>query len=200
MHHFVGALSDDETGILRIEYVLEDLTTHEVLHLERYTHPGLPRDQNGEKTDSVTIRNLTLSHNHTYRVNATAFNGVSVPLAQPCATSTVLVDTTPPVTGPVYIVFSDEEGLKPEPYATSFQYSTKVLRIAARNFSDPESGLTTFWVRVDRTDGIVIQEYTWINLREFITLDVQLRHGQSFRATWRADNHAELTSEVRSHM
>lgn len=200
MHHFVGALADDETGILSVHYYLEDLGDGTATPLSGYAHPGLPRDRRGNKQSSITIRNLTLTHNHTYRVSAMAYNGVGMPLVENCSTTAVLIDTTPPVCGSVYIVYNDEEGLKPVPTSTRFQYSTKVMRIAARNFADAESGLQTYYVMVERTDGLLIQPKTWVNLREFITLDVNLRHGQMFVATWFAENYAELTTEVTSNV
>ena len=101
IHSFVGALSDRETGIYSVEYVLIDVTTAEVMPLPNMSHYGLPRDLIGNKMRTQTARRLNMKHGHTYMVNATATNGIGM-VGEPCATSTTTIDLTPPIAGQVF--------------------------------------------------------------------------------------------------
>ena len=192
------ATRDRESGILSVEYYLSDLTVGTSLHLPHLSHKGLPRNQiTGEKLASVTARTLLLEHGHTYRVDAHAINGVGL-AADPCQTTTTLVDTTPPRPGTVTVVFDDDSGLLPHPPPTDFQFSTSVIRVAARNFTEDVSDIEAFYVSVVRSDGVPLAESLHVGLREYVTLDVQLSHGDSFQAIWRAVNLAGLSSKVAS--
>ena len=157
VHGFVGSLHDRETGIHSVEYVLIDVTTGEVTPLPSMFHYGLPRDLTGKKMQTQVVRGLEMKHGHSYIVNGTAMNSVMM-VGKPCGTSHTTIDLTPPVGGQVYIVFSDEAGLEDEPVATLFQYSTMVVRVAARNFSEDVSGLYGMYVSVIRSDAMPIAQ------------------------------------------
>jgi hypothetical protein len=106
VRNFHYALYDHETGIARVTYLLEDLTSGDVVNLTKYDHEGLPRDLEGEITNSKTAYGLQLRHGHWYRINATGESGVGV-LTPSCATSATLVDTTPPALGQARVTMSN---------------------------------------------------------------------------------------------
>lgn len=132
---FTGAMTDQETGIGLVEYVLHDLSNGSSTPLPQLSHYGLP-------PKSFYALSLQLQHNHRYTVTATPRNGVNG-LGTVCSSSVTLVDLTPPIAGGVYVVHSDMDAfvndLEREPLAAHYQYSTLAIRITTRRFTDNES-------------------------------------------------------------
>ena len=74
---------------------MEDLSNGSVTELPQLAHTGLPKEISGEPAKSVTARQLGLTHGHTYRINASATNGVGM-VGAPCPTTMLIIDETPP--------------------------------------------------------------------------------------------------------
>ena len=207
LSNFDYALEDRETGIRRVTYQLVDLA-HGVdnrgnklkgaqqraapLSMPLVDHDGLP-------TNRMSIPGLKLLHGHVYAIRFRPTNYLDQ-VGETCSTSAVLIDTTPPIAGPVLILQADSQNEVPGiPEANYYQYSLRVMRIATRGFADPESGILGFTTTVFRaSDGWVMQPETWVGLREFVTLNVDLRDKQSFYVQMKAINRAELTIHVNS--
>ena len=206
VHNFVGALQDDETGILEVRYALVDLTDEscQTMHgcaktpLPTLAHTGLPRNLLGEYAPKHYVQNLELLHGHTYVVEAVATNTVGME-GDPCVTTPTTIDVTPPNVGNVFVVTSDDAMFDEFPEPGSYQYSTQVLRVAARNFTEDVSPIFGSYVSVMRLDQNYIVADVWVGPRDFVTLDVSLAHDESFKAIWRTENAAGLSSESESN-
>ena len=96
------------------------------------------------------------------------------------------------------ILQHDKDNELAMPTASHYQYSTKVLRIASRNFADPESGLLGFTATVYRSDGWLILPEVWVGSKEFMTVAVDMLDRSSFYAVIKAVNMAELSTSVHS--
>ena len=200
MSNFDYALEDRETGIERVEYTLIDeeavptasrRTLSADLRLPLVDHDGLP-------TNRMAIPGLSLEHGHTYAIEFRAKNYVGL-VSAPCRTSSVLIDTTPPLAGPVVVLQHDSQNEAASPEPNYYQYSLTVMRIATRNFTDPESEILGFYATVFReSDGWVMQPAVWLGPTEFITLSVELEDKQRFYVEWRAVNKAQLSTSVNS--
>ena len=194
------AFYDRESGVLRIEYTLEDLTDGSTVDLPSFGHDGLPHDYAGRMVSSRYLRGLSLQHAHWYRINATAINGVGSASA-PCSTTATVIDQTPPTAGVVYVVTSQEEGLREQPTHTDFQFETYALRTAVRGFVDNESAIEAFWYKVRQPDGTLLVPESWGGTHTYHAAAVQLTHGQQFVASFRAVNHAGLeTAHIESNV
>ena len=195
--YFDRAWSDQETGIGRVEYELRDLTVNVTLALPQMAHAGLP--------PTVFIaEGLQLQHDHRYSVVSHAWNGVNG-RGSPCESSTVLIDTSPPVPGTVYVVNQDRYAYVGEPHktplASRYQFSLQSIRITTRHFGDNESGVAEQYVRVTRSDGwIIAPERTVRASAPLAAFPVKLFHGQQFVVHWRAMNFAELSTIVESYL
>jgi hypothetical protein len=179
-----------------VQYVLEDSMSLDIegpktyLNLSWFNHSGLPTNQR-------SLLGVNLSHAHTYRVLFQPTNMLGM-RGETCSTTPVTIDTTGPSLGLVVILQHDKDNEVSIPRQNYYQYSSQVLRIATRNFTDPESGILGFSVAVYRSDGWLILPETWVGNREFMTVPSDLQDRQSFFAIVKAWNHAELTTEVRS--
>lgn len=182
---------DPETGIGGVSYELQDLSAGTSQALASSYHVAMP-------VHKMRIPGLLLQHGHEYQVTAYPFNGVGM-MGTPCVSTTTIVDFTPPEEGRVFIVHSDDEMHKESPHPARFQYSQEVLRIVARNFTDPESGIWRYRVGIYRTDGMIIAPMKPIpGGADYALTPCQLFHGQSFYVKWEAVNGAELTKTVTS--
>lgn len=203
---FANNLYDRETGIAKLTYELHDVASLDgsalapPLRLTWVDHPGLPLEQltvlGRRKLPEVPV-GFDLYHGHTYRIQYTATNMIGMQ-GTPCTTSDVLIDTTPPLPGLVAILQHDEENEVPYPETRFYQYSQRVVRVAARNFTDRESGIDGYGVSIYRSDGFVILSEVWVGLQDFVAIDVYLEDMRTFYVNWVAYNRAELSTVVRS--
>lgn len=145
---FDGAIYDHETGILRVSYSLDDMTTNESLALPLLSHEGL-------SPKKLSLFVLNMLHGHRYRVTANAINGVGDATA--CSSSEVVVDTDPPVAGQALVLQQlddyERHAGNPSWRGAAFQSSSRTLRLGQRGFADPQSGIAQFWVTVFRQQG-----------------------------------------------
>ena len=183
LSNFEFALEDRETGIARVEYLLENVAAVDEsglplpnsslappLSLDLAGHDGLPSNR-------MRISGLRLEHGHTYRILFRAINLVNL-VGGWCHTSSVVIDTSPPLAGPVVVLQHDSQNEVAFPEARFYQYSLTVMRIAARNFTDPQSDILGYAATVFRaSDGWVMQPETPVGSREFTTLGVELEDG-----------------------
>ena len=198
LSNFNYAIEDRETGIKTVRYDLIDQEAldldaelAEPLHLHLADHEGLP-------TNRMSIPGLALEHGHTYAIQFTATNYIGL-VGEPCLTTSVMIDTTPPAAGIVVLLQHDKQNEVPMPDPNFYQYSLQVMRVATRNFTDPESRIHGFFATVYRaSDSWVMLPETWIGTREFITFKVELEDTQSFFVAMRALNRAGLSSYANS--
>eukprot|EP00966_Prymnesium_polylepis_P191993 4449195-Prymnesium_polylepis.2 len=156
------------------------------------SHTGLP------PTDTFA-QGLQLLHGHTYRLVATALNGVGLS-SPPCVSTDVVVDMTSPVAGIVRVVHSDVQAEEEPDFEARFQFSTQVIRFAPTGFEDPESDLEGYYVSVQRSDGWILAREVRIGVKPLVALPARLRHGQRFTVTVRAMNFAEDDTIVESNL
>ena len=222
-------VGDPETGIKRVTYSLRDmgvllkrdgvtacadalggacppgdpkrvegLQPLDILPLPWTYHDGVP-------PHIMTVYGLALQHAHTYQMQFIATNHLGME-SVPCLTTTVTIDTSPPIGGVVLLLQDDadnEDDVTGEPLAmpraSYFQYSTKIIRVAARNFIDGESPIVGYAATLFRhTDGWVFQPRAWVGLREFVTFPIDLEDNTPFVVEWEAVNAAGLVTRVNS--
>ena len=63
-----------------------------------------------------------MQHGHFYRILATATNELGVPADEPCPSPLVIVDTTPPSMGQVYMLQWQADAELEVPPTPTFQY------------------------------------------------------------------------------
>ena len=209
--NFDFGLEDRETGIENVTYELLDEESlygsllSPPIRLTWADHAGLPVGQMTILGDGAPELSeptgapvgFTLVHGHRYRVRYTPTNMLGM-VGEPCYTSSVLIDTTPPLKGVVVILQHDSDNDAAIPEPNYYQYSQRVVRVAARNFADPESDIRGYGVSVYRTDGFVLLPEVWVGLQDFVTIDVYLEDKRSFYVNWAAYNQADLVSVVKS--
>ena len=167
--NFNYAIEDRETGIANVTYTLLDLgvrPTDEVPLVD--ITPGAPTpvavathslawiDHDGLPSHRFPVHGLNLLSHHTYTIQFIATNFLGR-VGPPCYTSQVMVDTTPPVPGPVILLQHDSDNEVDMPTPSYFQYSREVMRVAVRDWHDPESGILGYAATVYRVDGFIIQ-------------------------------------------
>ena len=146
----------------------------------------------------MSIPGLELLHGRTYTIRFRAENYLGMENTG-CVTSSVLIDTTPPRAGLVLVLQHDSQNEDPLPTTQYYQYSLKVMRIATRNFTDPESDILGFWATVYRaSDDWVMQPETYVGTRDFVTFNADLQDRETFYVQLKALNKAELATYVTS--
>ena len=195
-------MEDRESGIGRVEYALVDVDAvphlpdaeralRAPVELPLYTHAGLP-------SMMMAYAGLEMQHGHTYNIRFTPTNYLEL-TGEPCHSSNVTIDLTPPVAGQVMILQHDSQAEAQMPKPSYFQYSLITLRVCVRNFTDPESDILGYSTTVYRAhDGWVMQAERWVAKREFVTISVDLEDRQSFYVEWKAYNQADLVTSVMS--
>ena len=204
---FDNNVRDRETGIAGMTYWLVNVARMYEAHplaasiaLTWADHPGIPLDQltvYGDREEQDGGTGFELYHGHTYRVQYRPTNMIGM-AGDVCNTSDLLIDETDPVGGPVAILQHDTDNDVPYPETSFYQYSQRVIRVAVRDFVDPESGIDGYGVLVCRTDGFVILPEVWVGTQDFVTINVYLEDKRSFYVNWTAYNGAELTTTVTS--
>ena len=126
------------------------------------------------------------------------FSNVCCHSSADCISTTVTIDRTPPRLGRLLVLQHDEDAELDDPKTSSYQYSKIVMRLALRNFTDPESGILAFTAAVYRTDGWLIQPETSLGARDFVTFAVPFDDGRSYYASVTVYNRAELTAVINS--
>ena len=191
-------VNDPETGVFEVAYTLLNVAVlpglgklAPPLSLPEFTHLNPP------PLNGLRISGLDMLHGHTYQVAFAATNNGGK-VGTVCHTSKVTIDTTPPVPGLLAILQHDADNDVPTPSTSHYQYSRKVIRIATRSFTDPESGIRAFYVTVYRSDGWLILPETWAGDREFMVVPCDLNHKSSFYVEMRAMNEAGLSVVVTS--
>ena len=199
-----GALWDPETGISRVEFTLEDRLAMvdpdsgafiEIGHLPDQPLPAL-------NMTNITLFNyfyaqdLQLEHLHLYRVRVNAWNGVG--LNTTCRTSAVLVDQTPPLNGTIRMVHSWASGLLDDAPTELFQSSTAAIRLAVRDFADPDSGLASYRIQIIRDDGWILARETTISIVPRVAFPARLAHNDAFHVWLKAYNRADAFQQTRS--
>ena len=126
------------------------------------------------------------------------FSNVCCHSSAECISTTVTIDRTPPRLGRLLVLQHDEDAELDDPKTSSYQYSKIVMRLALRNFTDPESGILASTAAVYRTDGWLIQPETSLGARDFVTFAVPFEDGRSYYASVTVYNRVELTAVINS--
>ena len=203
---FQAAMYDDESGMLAVEYALQE-SADSVPRPGPLREPPLASanltrlaglDHKAPLPAEATAHDLRLTHGRWYRVLADATNGVGLTTGW-CPSPWVLVDMTPPTDGAAIVVRDSSDSYLETPPDVQHQASTDLVYITLRGFEDDESGIYAFFVSLVRArDGCPLtleQRFQHSSLIQFM---VELRHGDSFQVRVRALNYANLVSDATS--
>ena len=192
MRGYERALFDRETGLQSINFWLVDETSGNETKLPQLTYTrALPPNDH-------SIHDLKLVHGHTYRLKAVATNRIGG-VSEPCMSTQVTIDTTPPQLSSVYILHR-----RPNPAtfprgvtSVAWQMSDSVLRVAAK-FLDTESGVYNQFVSIYKADDTPVISNFAVQSNSFFPIAVSLDDKQSYYVEWRAENRAGSSSMARS--